>query len=75
MAAGEDLHGAIDGNGELLDLAWVPLAEARSLPIPCITGLVLDEVARLLRSPPGRASARRVPLCRRVRGAHVVELE
>jgi 8-oxo-dGTP pyrophosphatase MutT (NUDIX family) len=47
MAAAEHFVGRIGGSGELLDLAFVPLAEARALPSAVITQFMLSEVARL----------------------------
>jgi 8-oxo-dGTP pyrophosphatase MutT (NUDIX family) len=38
--------GPLAGNGELLDLRWVPIPEALKLPIINVTGLVLEETAR-----------------------------
>ncbi len=56
------------GSGELDEIAWLPLDEARGLDLPAITRFVLGEVA-------GRLSgvARPLPFVRMVRGRHVVE--
>ena len=37
-------RGRLRGNGELLDLAWVPLARAASLPMIDVTQIVIAEV-------------------------------
>ncbi len=55
------------GSGELDEIAWLPLAEARALDLPAITRFVLDEIAA------GRGGADRPrPFVRMVHGRHVV---
>ncbi len=55
------------GSGELDEIAWLPLAEARALDLPAITRFVLDEIAA------GRGGPDRPrPFVRMVRGRHVV---
>ena len=56
------------GSGELDEIAWLPLADARSLDLPAITRFVLSEVAERLAHPD-----RPLPYVRMVRGRHVVE--
>lgn len=56
------------GSGELDEIAWLPLAEARTLDLPAITRFVLGEVAERLARPD-----RPLPYVRMVRGRHVVE--
>lgn len=56
------------GSGELDEIAWMPLAEARALDLPAITRFVLGEVAERLVQP-----RRPLPFVRMVRGAHKVE--
>lgn len=56
------------GSGELDEIAWLPLADTRSLDLPAITRFVLGEVAERLAHP-----ARPLPYVRMVRGRHVVE--
>jgi 8-oxo-dGTP pyrophosphatase MutT (NUDIX family) len=48
LADGAELGGVLRGNGELLDLAWVPIPEALELPIIDVTAFVLREVASRL---------------------------
>ncbi len=55
------------GSGELDEIAWLPLAEARALDLPSITRFVLAEVAERLSQP-----ERPLPFVRMVRGAHRV---
>lgn len=56
------------GSGELDEIAWMPLVEARALDLPAITRFVLGEVAERLVQP-----RRPLPFVRMVRGAHHVE--
>ena len=56
------------GSGELDEIAWLPLAEARAVDLPAITRFVLTEVAGRLAVPD-----RPLPFVRMVRGRHVVE--
>lgn len=56
------------GSGELDEIAWLKLEEARALDLPSITRFVLDEVAGRLERPD-----RPVPFVRMVRGRHVVD--
>jgi 8-oxo-dGTP pyrophosphatase MutT (NUDIX family) len=56
------------GSGELDEIAWLPLAEARDLDLPAITRFVLGEVNERLTHP-----SRPLPFVRMVRGRHVVE--
>jgi 8-oxo-dGTP pyrophosphatase MutT (NUDIX family) len=55
------------GSGELDEIAWLPLTEARALDLPAITRFVLTEVAERLSQPD-----RPLPFVRMVRGAHLV---
>ena len=55
------------GSGELDEIAWLPLADARALDLPAITRFVLGEVADRLEHPD-----RAIPFVRMVRGQHQV---
>jgi 8-oxo-dGTP pyrophosphatase MutT (NUDIX family) len=44
--------GQLDGNGELLDLRWLPISEAMELPIINVTRFVLEETARRVAGHP-----------------------
>jgi 8-oxo-dGTP pyrophosphatase MutT (NUDIX family) len=46
LADATDGSGQVGGNGELLDLRWIPIPEALELPIINVTRLVLEEAAR-----------------------------
>lgn len=48
LADGETVSGALRSNGELLDLAWLPIARALELNIIDVTQVVLREVAARL---------------------------
>jgi len=56
------------GSGELDEIAWLPLADTRSLDLPAITRFVLGEVGERLAHPD-----RPLPYVRMVRGRHVIE--
>ncbi|HST91404.1 MAG TPA: NUDIX hydrolase, partial [Brevundimonas sp.] len=58
------------GSGELDEIAWLALEDARQLDLPAITRFVLGEVAERLTRPD-----RPLPFVRMVRGRHVVELQ
>ena len=75
MAFAEDLHGEITGNGELHDIAWVPIAEALKMPIPRITGVVLREIDRLLHDPAPRDKVDATPFFCRVGKKYVLKME
>ncbi len=46
---------ALAGSGELLDLHWVPVADARRLDVPEVTAMVIGEVEKRLASADPRA--------------------
>lgn len=56
------------GCGELDEIAWLPLDDARALDLPAITRFVLEELAQRLEQPD-----RPLPFVRMLRGRHVVE--
>jgi 8-oxo-dGTP pyrophosphatase MutT (NUDIX family) len=52
MIPAAQAQGRLRSNGELLDLAWLSFAQARSLPIISVTEVVLEEAQyRLARRP------------------------
>lgn len=69
-----DLHDSPTGSGELLQLHWVPLDEARRLDLPAITHYVIEEVEARLRMGPEAAAARPVPFHHFRRGERLREL-
>lgn len=56
------------GSGELDEIAWLPLDDARAVDLPAITRFVLGEVSDRLTHP-----ERPLPFVRMVRGKHVIE--
>ncbi|WP_435990883.1 NUDIX hydrolase [Brevundimonas sp. LjRoot202] len=58
------------GSGELDEIAWLPLDEARAVDLPAITRFVLAEVAERLTVPD-----RPLPFVRMVRGRHAVDYQ
>ena len=44
------LENIIQPDAELVELTWLPIAAARRLDLPVITGLVLEELQALLRA-------------------------
>jgi len=59
------------GSGELDEIAWLPLDEARTLDLPPITRFVLDEVSERIQQGPQQTP----PFVRMVRGRHLVTRE
>lgn len=55
------------GSGELDEIAWLPLSDARALDLPAITRFVLGEVSERLMQP-----NRPVPFVRWAGGRHVI---
>lgn len=70
MADAENLlAGAPDtGSGELDEIAWIPLSEARALDLPAITRFIIGEVEARLEAP-----RRPAPFVRFRHGRHVVD--
>jgi 8-oxo-dGTP pyrophosphatase MutT (NUDIX family) len=58
------VHRKIQGDGELLDLHWVAIDDARKLDLPAITRVVIDEIERRLATPRGEHDAIPVPFYR-----------
>jgi 8-oxo-dGTP pyrophosphatase MutT (NUDIX family) len=72
MARAEDATGEIRHSHEMGDVRWVKLDEARELPLPTITGLILGEIGRLVKEPPDRKKQRRIPLFVTVHRKHLM---
>ncbi len=67
--------GDLRGNGELLNLTFVPLVETENLEVPRITAKILGHVDELARRPPRPDPSRKVPFYRHIGGAHVAFME
>ncbi|MCX7366995.1 MAG: NUDIX domain-containing protein [Alphaproteobacteria bacterium] len=72
MARAEDASGEIRHSSEMGDIRWVKLDEARELPLPTITGLILGEIGRLVKEPPDRKKQRKIPLFITVHRKHLM---
>jgi 8-oxo-dGTP pyrophosphatase MutT (NUDIX family) len=72
MARAEDATGDIRHSSEMGDIRWVRLDEARELPLPTITGLILGEIGRLVKEPPDRKKQRKIPLFTTVHRKHLM---
>ena len=72
MARAEDASGEIRHSSEMGDIRWVRLDEARELPLPTITGLILGEIGRLVKEPPDRSKQRKIPLFITVHRKHLM---
>lgn len=59
LVGAERAHGRLIGNGELVDLRWVPLDARGDLPIADVTAFVLDRAAEALARGP--ATPERIP--------------
>ena len=75
MADAAHAKGKIESNGELLDIRWVPLVEATTLPIPSITGQVIEEVINLISHPPLSSKDRTIPVYQRRHGQDMYRRE
>lgn len=67
--------GDLGGDGELLNLTYVPLAETEKLKMPRITAKILTSVGELATNPPRRDARRKVPFYRHIGGTHVAFME
>lgn len=54
------VSGELGGDGELLDLTYVPIADTKDLELPLITTRVLELVEELARNPPDPATPRKI---------------
>lgn len=71
--ADETVSGTLSGNGELENLAWLPIDEALGLPLSTPTNLVLQEAARLIDAgAEAHRSDHPIPLLVTRRGRHVL---
>ena len=73
--ADETMTGTLTGNGELENMAWLSIAEARALPLSMPTNLVLQEAARWIEVGAARRNIHPVPLLTTRRGTHILASE
>ena len=62
LADGTNLHGKLQGDGELLNLAWLPIPKAIELPTPPLQQIVLEALPGLLDEEGRVRRQRRVPV-------------
>jgi len=72
MMDAEAVQGTMKDSTEIYDLRWVSLEAARKLPLPTITGLMLGEVALLLKEPPTVGAERRIKLFKTIHRKHML---
>ncbi len=70
MIESDHVRGDLAGDGELLDLRWFPIAEARELELPGITRKMLFHIEELLLDPPPRAADHPVPYFKHMGSYH-----
>lgn len=71
MVDARHVSGEMGGSGELLNLHWVPIAEARRLDMPVITGKVLAHMEELTASPQPLSAERPIPYFKHKPAGHV----
>lgn len=69
------LHGALGGDGELENMAWLAVEEALALDLSLPTRLVLEEVRHLIEADPAGNAARPVPFLFTRRGRDILRVE
>jgi len=75
LAEVDDVAGTLGGSGELVNLDWIPLSQARALPIPNIQALVLAHVEDYVRAPEAWRRRDAVPRYRMLHGRRVADSE
>ena len=75
LAEGTDLHGKLQGDGELLDLSWVPIPKAIELPTPPIQQIVLEALPDMVDETGKIKRTRRVPVRIMRHGQRRIEYE
>ena len=75
LAEGTDLYGKLQGDGELLDLSWVPIPKAIELPTPPIQQIVLEALPGMVDETGKIKRTRRVPVRIMRHGQRRIEYE
>ncbi len=70
--ADDSVVGTLSGNGELGNIAWLPIDEAMNLPLSMPTNLVLKEAADWIAASAEERAQRAVPLLVTRHGRHVL---
>lgn len=71
MVDSRHVIGDLAGSGELLDLRWFAIAEARTLELPGITRRVLVHIEELVADPPPPAPDRPIPYFKHMGDHHL----
>ncbi len=66
------IEGVVGPDSELVELAWIPIKNARTLDMPAITGVALEELEARIADGPGHDLP--VPFYRFIRGRFVRQL-
>ncbi len=72
IADGSNVDGSIQGDGELINVHWVSIADARKLEIPLITRVVLGHVEDFVMYPENHPPVRPVPYYTMTHGRRVI---
>jgi 8-oxo-dGTP pyrophosphatase MutT (NUDIX family) len=72
MANAEHATGEIKGNGELVDIQWVPLSDALELNLPAVTKRVIEQVGEIAEMSRAQRAKMPIPLLKTVHGRHLV---
>lgn len=75
LAEVDEIEGTLGGSGELVDLGWIPISEAKALPIPNIQALVLAHVEDYLQAPEAWRRRDGVPRYRMLHGRRIADTE
>jgi 8-oxo-dGTP pyrophosphatase MutT (NUDIX family) len=68
LADASRAHGSLQGNGELEELAFVPLEQVQELPLAIVTSMLFELLQEELRQDPEATTTREVPFLREQRG-------
>ena len=75
LADGTDLVGNLGGSGELVDLDWIPISKAKTLPIPGIQERVLESIEKILAAPDQWRRRNAIPRYRHLYGRRIIDTE
>ena len=75
LADASAASGEPQASGEFVEVRWIRMQDARSMPLPNITTLILELVEGLVTQPPAADPARPVPVYRMLRGKRWIGAE